>query len=247
MRKVIQHVDSLTRDIHKRRKTLVVFDLDNTVYASTTLLGSDQWVTWKSEQIKRSKDQTLFTDLFKWYEISIHHGQQRLTSPLIVENFKRWQKSGVPLMALTSRNPAYREFTERELIRNKVSFKYTAPGAETSYKTFFHPHKREVSYMNGIFMTQGLHKGQLLKEFLRLNKLHYDQIIFVDDHAKNTNRVFESFVNTNTQILTIRFGGEDHHVQEFHRNSALKGVTTKQLKALRYYLIKAFGKAPRMI
>lgn len=228
---------------------LVVFDIDNTVLAMNDALGSDQWFSWKSDQISKANPE-LFTDLLAWQGILFEHGKMRLTEKMVAEVIINLQRRGISVIALTSRGVDYRSATQRELRVNGVDFNRTAIGkpfpGEVTPKGF----DRKISYSDGIFMTSGLHKGEMLKGLLKTfykERIPFSQIVFIDDHQKNTTRVFESFKNSGIEIASYRYGAEDELVRRFQTNNGIKSVTTKKLMYLRETLIKVFKNAPRMI
>lgn len=233
-------------DGYSAEDILVVFDIDNTLLANQDYLGSDQWFTWKAQQIK-DNGSDLFPDLLKWQEIIYNGGKTRATQKNVAAIVAKIQAENIDTIALTSRSPHYREATERALENMSIDMSLKQIGSGIPYIFIPEGHKREASYMNGIFMTSGQHKGEMLKFLLSHFGSKYRQIIFVDDHLKHTTRVFESYQNSNTDILTIRYGKEDQRVKEFHESDAHKAVTTKKLKLLYETLLKVFGSAPRLI
>lgn len=248
MKEVSEKIQQAAKEGHSPKRTLVVFDIDNTVLAQEDYLGSDQWFTWKSDQIRKT-DPTLFTDLLNWQGVLFDRGLMRLTEKNTKRLIQVLQKK-YPVIALTSRSPGYREATERELIRNGINFSKTSFGRSTPGKIIPKGQKRLVSYETGVFMTSGLHKGEMLNYLIRKSfkgQNPFTQIIFIDDHLKNTSRVYETFSKLGIEILSLRYGKEDHLVNKFKNSRGIKGHTTKQLKFLREALLKVFGNAPRMI
>ncbi len=245
---MVQIYKKIVKNLEKHPRTLVVFDIDNTVLAMKTHLGSDQWFNWKAEQAIK-KDPSLFEQVLAWQEISYQLGEMRPTqkeTPLVV---KKLQDKGLTVFALTSRSPYYRRPTERELSKYKVDFSRTSFGKGIPKKFIPPGQEREVDYMNGIFMTQGLHKGQMLEYILRRYKKtkSFTQIVFIDDGKKNVDRVFESFDKKPVDILSILYTKEDERVKEFENSPKLKEITDKKLQLLRKTLLRVFNKAPKAI
>lgn len=125
-----------------------------------------------------------------------------------------FQKQKIPLVALTSRGPSMRSNTLRELNRAQIDFSHTA--IKGSFDINF---KRTTTYRHGIFMTSGQHKGEMLKYLIETNSKKYKYIIFVDDHQKHTDNVYNTFKDSEIQIYTFRYGHEDERVQEFKANT----------------------------
>lgn len=249
MEEILPDIQNLMIQGQNPRKLLVVFDIDNTILSSTKYLGSDAWATWKSAQIKKY-DPSRFGDFLDWLGILFQLSPMKLTERNTPYIIKQLQKKGVAVMALTSRSTPFRAPTLRELKKQGVDLSLTAPGkpigGEFTPKSF----KRNLSYSEGVMMVSGQHKGQALTYLLRKfygKNIPFSQILFIDDHAKNTNRVFETFSPSPIGIITYRYGKEDRSVREFHKSPGHKSWATKELKVLRETLLRIFKTAPGMI
>jgi hypothetical protein len=106
-----------------------------------------------------------------------------------------WQSNGNTVMALTSRAPKYRSATERELGNKGFDFNIMAlaPLGETS-PVYREIRGRELSYMNGIMMTSGMNKGEMLSYILEKTNRNFTTIVFVDDSKKNIDNVYNKYV-----------------------------------------------------
>lgn len=254
--KEIKNIHEIHKDLqialeqgHQASRTLLVFDIDNTVLAAEGYLGSDQWYTWKSSLIQQNNP-AAYPVLLEWYGIALTHAPMRVTEKNWEVFIKSWQRVGYPVIALTSRSVGFRAPTLRELERNKISFKKTAIGKAFPGRIIPPGAKRYVSYDDGVYMTSGQHKGAMLNYLIRAQyrgQMPFTQIVFVDDHLKNTTRVYETFRNLGVDILSYRYGFEDRNVKEFHSNNGMKAQATKQLKELQQMLLKIFKTAPPLI
>lgn len=177
-------------------KVLIVMDIDNTILTSTTDIGSDVWYQWQRGKldIKPSPSQTvgcLFEDsIGLLYELV----PMTLTEPQLDKTISNWQKSGHTVMALTSRAPKYRAATERELIRNQVDLSASAltPVGQNTFM-FREVKGRELSYMQGVMMTSGMNKGEMLQHILNKANREFPAIIFVDDSQKNIDDMYNTY------------------------------------------------------
>ena len=154
------------------------------------------------------------------------------------------QERGFTVILLTSRGPNFRNSTERALALNNFDLSKTplvskAPGASakgfpSTYLPYFlkSPEKsgltpedlkkagnkspRLASYMNGIFMTSGLHKGLMLKTLLAKTKRNFEAIVFADDHQKHTKAMQEIFGSAKgVNLTTFRYSKIDPQVKAF--------------------------------
>ena len=201
-------------EINKPKDVLVVLDIDNTVLAMDKSFGSDQWFNWQRSLLGSNDKDLLASSFDQLLELQnviftlshMHPVEEKFTTHFI----DKLQANNIPVIALTSRSPSMRNNTERELAREKILFSKTKIGSDFAVNF-----KRKTSYQNGIYMTSGQHKGEMLKYLLSTTQHKFKTIIFVDDHKKHTDHVFDSFKNTDTDIYTFRYGYEDLNVDRF--------------------------------
>ena len=211
-------------------------------------LGSDQWFTWQyidciKKQLKSSKCITndlgtllnVMGDLFSLSSMNA-------TEPTTAKIVKNLQAKGFKVTLLTSRGPTYRNATERELKNNGFNMLDHSIGPKGGFASTYIPYDltklslsgltqrdakdvklggaRKMSYMNGIMMTAGLHKGIMLKSILHKVKESYKGIIFADDHIKHTIGMQKIMGNTKgTELVTFRYGHIDPQVKAFKESN----------------------------
>lgn len=229
------------------RNVLLVFDIDNTMLAMNQDLGSDQWFNWQYRMLddenrphgRVAEDmQGLLRIQRELFALSATHPVEQ-EIPAIV---RRLQDAGHPVIALTSRGPANRDATERELGENGIALASSEIGYDIGGKfniacqaclgifstdqieQYKLSHPRKVSYSAGIFMSEGQHKGAMLVLLLEHFDVHFDAIIFVDDHLRNCARVLaavdgrwnqDESPDNDVVVRSVHFTGEADHVREF--------------------------------
>jgi hypothetical protein len=202
---VVSITASLSRQ-HGADKVLIVMDIDNTILTSTTDIGSDVWYQWQTGRLEvkptsSQKVRCLFEDsIGLLYELS----PMRLTEKNLNHIISDWQTSGHTVVALTSRAPQYRAATERELNRNQVNLASSAlvpVGQDTMM--FREVKNREISYMQGVMMTSGMNKGEMLQHLLNKTHRDFSAIVFVDDSKKNIDNVYNAYQNVNNVDMRI--------------------------------------------
>ncbi len=203
-----------------RGKNLVVFDIDNTLIASRSELGSDQWFEWQSQLIANNDPH--FRIVSTMPELVAFNTKiktlvpTRLTQndlPVIIQTLRQ---NKIPVILLTSRGPDLRDNTESILKDNGIWMSDLT--FNKGFVDRFIPtgSKVEASFMNGIFMTAGMHKGEALKYILKYSLKKYEHIVFADDLERHTNRVYETFAaQAIPDITTFRYGREDVNVETF--------------------------------
>ncbi|WP_447940658.1 DUF2608 domain-containing protein [Pseudoxanthomonas mexicana] len=166
-------------------QTLVIFDIDDTLLTADhpAFYGSDLWYNWR-------KDDPTFKCMSDVLALNYQAASQKATEeaagPALL-NGMTYDK-----MMLTSRSPNYRSATERELLEADYKPLHNVPGTpvEMRHGTAFRhpdaPNKRNrnlVTYANGIFMTEGGNKGDMLLYLFQHLKIEgfYQNIVLVDD------------------------------------------------------------------
>lgn len=202
MQEEIVSFNSVASDVAKlnskygEANVLIILDIDNTLLTSSVDIGGDIWYLWQTGKldIKPEKDQKvpcLYQDsIGLLYELL----PMNLTENNLPEMIKGWQAGGNTLFALTSRGPAFRPATERELNNKGINFEESALAPKGKDAPLYRETlAREISYMKGIMMTSGLNKGEMINLILDRTGRHFDAIVFVDDSKKNVAKVYESF------------------------------------------------------
>ena len=200
-------------------RVLVVFDIDNTILALEQGLGADQWYEWQKELADNDRCNVWNVgNRFAVQGALFFASAMRLTQPDAAQQVKTIQESGIPVIVMTSRGPQYRLPTFRELRRNGYSFSHSAIGPAGGDILPFIPveNGRLSRYEDGVFMTAGQHKGQML--YALLNKTGTAMptvIVVVDDKQENLDAVKDTFSALDVPIHAWRYSREDENVTRF--------------------------------
>lgn len=189
------------------KDVLVVLDIDNTILSSNTDLGSDIWYQWQTDELEihPSSEQKLSSDCLYNEAIALLYelGSMTLTDSLLPKYIKDWQNKEITIIALTSRSPRCRAATERELINNRIDLSITELKTVEGNKFNFSDslNNRELNYLNGIFMTSGMNKGEMLGHIINRSGKSFKAVIFVDDSKKNIDAVKNKYLScSNTDV-----------------------------------------------
>jgi hypothetical protein len=174
------------------QSTLLVFDIDDTLLTATEFFGSDKWYDWQRGRAlspngnviaieDSEKVNCLFDTLGMVFEIAVNKPTQADMATLV---------NGVSndVVILTARSGAYRAATMRELARNQLDFSdksLTSPDVGLHYDYTLGGRTANVSYVEGVFMVQGMNKGVLLLDLLARTGHEYTSVVFVDDKQHN--------------------------------------------------------------
>lgn len=217
-------VDALTlAENTGKERLLVVFDIDNTILAMEQGLGADQWYEWQKGLAKNDHCSVQNVgDRFAVQGALYFASAMRPTQADAANQVKSVQNSGIPVIVLTSRGPDYRLQTFRELRRNGYSFSHSAIGP-AGYEQSFIPvdNGRTSRYEDGVFMTAGQHKGQMLHALLQKTGTALPAVIVMaDDKQKNLDAVKETFSALDVPVHAWRYTGEDENVEGFDPEQA---------------------------
>ncbi len=240
-------------------QVLVAFDIDNTLLATQTNLGSHQWFTWQTSLLNRGSTEGLvandFAGILKAQGILFFLGDMRATEPAEVQSIEELKAMGYPVITLTSRGEDFRTATMRELSDNGYAFE-TSPLGQGFSDVYF-PYDlnnleasgltsrevmewklgnpRSVTYRSGVYMTSGMHKGAMLRTLLHKTQRPVKAIVFVDDQPNHNQNVQAAFKDKDVHVATYRYGREDAVVEEFHNGD--KSEYIRQCNAI-HSLIK---------
>lgn len=198
---------------------LVVFDIDNTLLAMEQGLGSDQWYEWQKDLANDDKCNRQYVgDRFAAQGAIYFASAMRPTQADAAGQVRKIQEQGVTVISVTSRGPDYRLQTFRELRRNRFSFGFSAIGPPGGYSEPFVPVEdgRLSRYEDGVFLTAGQHKGEMIEALLsRTGARMPAVIVMADDKQNNLDAVKETFSALNVPVHAWRYTGEDGNVAAF--------------------------------
>lgn len=205
-------------------QVLVVFDIDNTLLAMEQGLGSDQWYDWQKSLASDDQcNQQYVGDRFAAQGAIYFASAMRPTQADGAGQVKRIQDLDVRVISVTSRGTDYRLQTFRELRRNGFSFSFSAIGPPGGYAEAFVPveNGKLSRYEDGVFLTTGQHKGQMLESLMTKTGARLPAVIvMVDDKQYNLDAVKETFSVLNVPVRAWRYTGEDGNVAAFDPEQA---------------------------
>lgn len=203
-----------------RNNILVVFDIDNTLLAMEQGLGSDSWYEWQKSLSEEDICSPQYVgDRFAAQGALYFASAMRPTQEDGADQVRAIQDQGLKVIALTSRGMDFQLQTFRELRRNNFRFSFSAIGPAGGYIEAFVPveNGRPSLYEDGVFLTAGQHKGQMLYALLEKTGTRMPAVIvMVDDKQKNLDAIKETFSALDVPVHAWRYAGEDKNVREFN-------------------------------
>ena len=198
---------------------LVVLDIDNTLLAMEQDLGSDQWYQWqKALADDEPCGPMTVPDRFAVQGAIYHASAMRPTQPDAAEQVRVLQDSGLRVIALTSRGTDYRLQTFRELRRNGYDFRRSALAPRAGWPENFIPSRgnRPARYEDGVFLTSGQHKGDMLLDLLERSEAALPTVVVtVDDKRGNLDALVEALAPLGVVVRSWHYLGEADRVAAF--------------------------------
>jgi hypothetical protein len=221
-------------------ETLVIFDFDDTLLTTEGILGSEAWFNWQAQILKDAPNSTLlvsknFSGLLKAQNTILAVAAHKPVEPSLKDDIESLQKDKYFTMVMTSRGPEERSLTQRELKRNGIDFSTQAPRLRLRQTCEVLPYDLEkteaigisqdlkaklkmkvakkICYENGLFFTEGQHRGVMLKFFTTHIARAVKNIIFINNFSKPLEDLKAAFENSSDlKIITLRYAGRDSFV-----------------------------------
>ncbi len=225
-----QDIESLASE-DPRAKILVVLDIDDTLLESTQFFGGDAWYRWqRGRAVPDGSDGTvviddddttrcIFAKLAVLFELARFEPTQEDASEIV-----RALASSHDVVALTSRSPAARSGTERELARAGLALDASHlldSGIGFDYDFDDGNREARVTYSNGVIMSSGLDKGRVLRDFLDRADRRYDAIFMIDDGERNLDNIEREWRDDPVRIALYHYTRVDKSVSESDIERAL--------------------------
>lgn len=242
-------IQNLTEQIYRSfdpKDVLVVFDIDNTLLKLTQDLGSEQWYMWQNDLINKNihelpaiaNSSNNLLEIQSWiYQLS----PMELVDPLQQTFIQKLKEYGTSVIALTSRDLSTQRSTLREVSNNMVDLSiadeldltgegesyvpYQLDNIEASgltdedVETFKLGEARKVLFDQGVFFTQGQHKGAMLKTLLARMGRRFKAVIFIDDRIKHIQAMRSMAGTVAENIWSVHFKLSESWTLPFFQNS----------------------------
>jgi hypothetical protein len=207
-------------DGNKRKTTLVLFDIDNTLTEPVDDYGGDLWF---SAKVKKEVDGGLsYKDAVKkilpeYFKIQ-KNVKVKPVETAAVGVVQSLQQQKVPTLALTTRSEEILNCTYKQLKSIKISFDYGMLGKKMLQLT---NQKFPAFYYKGLIGCDRNNKGVCLKEFLEKAKKQWPalsqitDIVFIDDKEKYLKEVEEEFKDSKIFFTGLRYSYLDEKVKNY--------------------------------
>lgn len=230
----ISDVVEITRSIpNAEEDAWVIFDLDETLLRTKGALGSESWFNWQDKMNKENSSSALrvskdFPGLLKIQDAFLDQVPMIPVDNTVVSTLRYLAEQNIELMILTARGPKNLKATLRELWRNELDFKTTAPDVELEQSQSFLPYNQSdltdeiatpdelatlgfdkpakpVQFTDGVFLSEGQNKGGMIRLIsLKANKKP-KTIIFVDNTPKHLERAEKAAKGQGFEMISVQY------------------------------------------
>lgn len=190
-----------------QKDTLIIFDIDDTLFTSKQELGSDRWLCNYIRELEasgKSKNESLDTALNLWFALQCKTDVRPMEeqTPALINKL---QQKRHMVMCLTTRSLEVYKPTVRQLSSCSIDMRQSQP-----YPYSFRIRSMPlVFYYKGILFTSACHKGKALMAFLQ--EIHYvpSHVIFINDKSSHIQEVEEELAKANIPFLGFRYSKSD--------------------------------------
>ncbi|MFT3998486.1 MAG: DUF2608 domain-containing protein [Asticcacaulis sp.] len=237
--------DLALADHADKKRVLFVVDIDDTILTMPQDLGSEAWLSDRMNIIKAATPEgqspnyePLFFEQGLWYQVT-NMVPTQADGPAVLASV---QAAGIPVYALTARDPNLRGQTERALTRAGYDLAVAPdcskplctrrgrlrdaeigsalaalrlPAAEKPW--------RDVTVQDGVMMVAGQDKGIMLL-LLAASLGKFDAIYFLDDSQRNVDNVVRATKLSKTPIYAYRYTGVLPKVEALHNDKTRLGA-----------------------
>ena len=220
----IQEIDSMASvNSSIASDTLLIYDIDNTVFEPTGNYGSDQWFYYLNKVYRMDG---LSAEDAEEKALMLWNKTQHLITVMPVEKgipglIKEQQQSGIKVIAMTARTKEIAAITFDQLKSIDVSFQQSSVLKDDIILIEMKSSpllKSDLLFQDGVlFVGEKNGKGDAL--LMLLEKLKYPpaNVVFVDDRMKHLIGTEKALGTISVPFQGFRYGGADEKVKAFDK------------------------------
>lgn len=252
MKPVVGIAEYLAKIHGGKDKVLVLYDIDNTLLASTTPLGSDQWFDWQlnakkddSQRICPDKDTDCVINAQEFLYLT---RPMRLTDDSVSATVRSLNSLGFTQWVITARGSDVSSVTFREIRRYSLKFSPFTLDSDAPPEVFTptsvidsNPELKPLSgnltaptaivrLESGVYFTSGNHKGTMMRILLAHLKAQsrFTAVLFVDDKERHVEGMREVMGKAGFDVKAYHYTAEQALVERFEKDQETKSKVTRQ-------------------
>lgn len=180
-------------------KTVLFFDIDNTLLRIKSDIGSTEWVKWQDNMLRNCSDKceyaasdtlhNFYMSIQKWLTIANYETEP--AEEYITELIDKYISLGFKIILITARDKYAAGVTLQQLSQYYNINQF--------YSSDLYFQNDSALHQNGVYFASGMNKGDCMEKLLAMIKLVFDyepeNIIFIDDSMSECNSVAQKFNN----------------------------------------------------
>ncbi|MBN4067431.1 DUF2608 domain-containing protein [Simkania negevensis] len=202
--------------------TLVVFDLDQTVFETAQALGGDEWF-YHALQREQERgvpfEEALQTILTKYTHFQMVVKMQPVES-VTSELIKELQEAHTPIISLTTRGYEVIRGTMKHLKGMDIDFSVTAPSCPNCIQDHVFMQKEPIFYHKGILFTAGDNKGLVFEQLLTHTHYLPKKVVFINDKLSPLESLGHACQKLGIDFVGLRYGYLDEKMKNFNMELA---------------------------
>jgi Protein of unknown function (DUF2608) len=206
-------------------KTLILFDLDNTLIRAKHIIGTAECHTYMVNKIKQKTGLNTYNATLIWNPFHVAIDQSidfELLEPESLQTIKTLQKQNYRIMGLTGRQLPLMQKTLEHIDNLGLDLRDTALYKKSYY---FIGEKTHAACKKGIiFADEGNEKGATLIQFLNNHAYKPDKVIFFDDILKHVKSVVQHLTDNGIPSIGIWFKRTEKEVNAFDSKKAEQDI-----------------------
>lgn len=206
-------------------KTLLLFDIDNTLVRTLTDIGSTEWIRWQEGLADNDNShkfcaepnrQALYASYQRWMNrVRPNTAVMDTHAPALLQSY---HDQGYSLLLLTARGSNIADITDEQVSKHYGSNILSIPhDMFTDNDPSFTPHN--VLFRNGIFFASGRDKGlcilQILAYLKATHTLTFDSLVFTDDSDRECRSVSRAMRGNSISTTVFRYDADPHIQADF--------------------------------
>jgi hypothetical protein len=194
-------------------KTLVVFDIDNTLIKLNQELGSDSWFYHRFHELvsKGMQEHQALQKAIHEFNAIQNLSKYELVERAFIDLFAQLDERQFNYMGLTIRGFDLSCRTIHQLHDIGIEFD---SGLMDSAPCFI-DNKSYLFWMGGVVFTFGKNKGEAICKFLDTISKDFDHVIVVDDKLHHLQAIESHLAKNGIRMTGYRYGFLDHEVAQF--------------------------------
>lgn len=247
------------KEVVTPEKTLLVFDIDDTLMTMSQSLGSIGWWDWQNTLLKNDPNSEKLIvhsleEFIKVQNILYNLITMDVTDSFVLPFLKKARSQNTSLMALTARGSEHLSITLTQLkenafldSRNQLLFKagrvdLKKKGTDSDGLLHCPQFKHQVVYHQGIVFLKGEDKGEALRCIISHAKKAYNTVFFVDDAVINVMSVTKAFAFApNLRVFNILYTAQHQKEALFLNSSSLQNQTDLEWKNISKVIKNSIG------